>query len=235
MLSLILHLMRVIGIFVLLLAEGKDLLKTIFWFLKMKKNEFIKNNEMMEFFSKLKKCNITYVQQSTPRGFGDAVMKTKSFVGQDYFLLHAGDDAILSHRSTHLKRLEKAFFKHKAKIAFFVTRMEDPRNYGVIEGKEIEKNIFKVSNFQEKPKKPKSNLATIGIYLFHPSIFDILTKIRPDKKGEIQLADALKKAIQLNQKTIAVELAENEKRVDVGTPENYVECLGDSYLFYNKR
>jgi len=221
--------------FCFIVGRGKRSIEDHFLVSEDEKNEFIKNNEMQEFFSKLKKCNITYVQQSTPRGFGDAVMKTKSFVGQDYFLLHAGDDAILSNRSTHLKRLEKAFFKQKAKIAFFVTRMEDPRNYGVIEGKEIEKNIFKVSNFQEKPKKPKSNLATIGIYLFHPSIFDILTKIRPDKKGEIQLADALKKAIQLNQKTIAVELTVNEKRVDVGTPENYVECLGDSYLFYNKR
>ena len=61
-----------------------------------------------------------------------------------------------------------------------------------------------------------------------------MKKTKPDKKGEVQLADALKKIIKTGLTTIAIELNSNEKRVDVGTPESYVECLRESYEFFNK-
>jgi len=64
--------------------------------------------------------------------------------------------------------------------------------------------------------------------------FEILKKTKPDKNGEIQLADALKKIIKSDMTTIAVELNDNEKRVDVGTPESYVDCIRESYEFFNK-
>ena len=190
--------------------------------------------EMKSFFKKLQNCHLAYVQQPFPKGFGDAVLRAKSFVGEDSFLLHAGDDAILSHKNNHLQRLEKAFFKFDADVAFLVKRIPDPRSYGVIEGEELEKKIFKVTSFQEKPKKPKSNLASIGIYLLKPGIFKILKKTKADKKGEIQLADALKKIIKNGATTIAVELNDDEKRVDVGTPESYVDCMKESFEFFNK-
>jgi UTP--glucose-1-phosphate uridylyltransferase len=199
-----------------------------------KKNNSSKNSELKVFFSKLSKCTTTYVQQPLPKGFGDAVLKSKEFVEEDNFLLHAGDDAILSFQNDHLTRLEQAFFKYDADIALLVMEIEDPRLYGVIEGKILEKNILKVLNFEEKPKRPKSNLASIGIYIFKPKIFKILKTIRPDKKGEVQLADAIKKTIKNKGKVIAVKLKANEKRVDVGTPENYVDCVIESHKFFNK-
>ncbi len=190
--------------------------------------------EIKDYFTKLQNCNLTYVQQPSPKGFGDAVFKAKSFVNNDSFLLHAGDDAILSHKNDHLQRLENAFLKYDAEAAFLVKRIQDPRAYGVVEGIELTKKIFKVTNFVEKPKKPKSNLASIGIYLFKPSVFEILKKTKPDKKGEVQLSDALKKIIKSGLTTIAIELNDNEKRVDVGTPESYVDCIKESYEFFNK-
>ena len=187
-----------------------------------------KNKELIEFFKKVQKCHLAYVQQSSQKGFGDSVLKAKLFVGNDSFFLHAGDDVILSRNNNHLKRLEKAFLDNDADIAFLVNRVRDPRPYGVIEGRKIKTGILRVKNLEEKPSKPKSNLAVIATYLFKPSIFKILEKTKPDYKGEIQLADAVKEIIK-NGKTFAVELKSKEKRVDVGTPESYVKCLNESF------
>jgi len=188
--------------------------------------------ELVDFFKKIQKSNILYVQQSSAKGFGDAVYKGKSFAGNDNFLLHAGDDVILSKDNNHLKRLENAFFKYDADMAFLVTRIKDPRNYGVIEGKKEKDGTVMVKNLEEKPKKPKSNYAVIATYIFKPLIFEELKKIKPDKKGEIQLADAIQNIIKFGN-TVAVELKSGEKRIDVGTPESYIGCLKDSYKFFN--
>ena len=220
--------------FCFVVGRGKRSIEDHFLISENEKLEMRKNSEINDYFTKLQNCNLTYVQQSSPKGFGDAVLKAKSFVNNDSFLLHAGDDAILSHKNDHLQRLEKAFLKYDAEAAILVKRIPDPRAYGVIEGVELSKKIFKVSNFKEKPRKPKSNLASIGIYLFKPWIFDILKKTKPDKKGEVQLADALKKMIKTDMTIIAVELNDHEKRVDVGTPESYVDCIRESYEFFNK-
>jgi len=220
--------------FCFVVGRGKRSIEDHFLISENGDQEIGKNPEMRNYFKKLQNCSLTYVQQPSPKGFGDAVFKAKSFVNNDSFLLHAGDDAILSHKNDHLQRLEKAFLKYDADAAFLVKRIQDPREYGVVEGIELTKKIFKVINFVEKPKKPKSNLASIGIYLFKPSVFEILKKTKPDKKGEVQLADALKKIIKTGLTTIAIELNSNEKRVDVGTPESYVDCLRESYEFFNK-
>jgi len=195
-----------------------------------KNNSSNQRKELLDFFSKIQKSNLLYVQQSSAKGFGDAVYKGKSFAENDNFLLHAGDDVILSKDNNHLKRLEEAFFKYDADMAFLVARIKDPRKYGVIEGKKARDGVIMVKNLEEKPEKPKSNLAVIATYIFKPLIFVELKKVKPDKKGEIQLADAIQNIIKMR-KTVAVELKPNEKRIDVGTPESYINCLKDSYTF----
>lgn len=195
-----------------------------------KNNKIMQKKELGEFYRKIQKSNLLYVQQATSKGFGDAVAKGKSFVERDNFLLHAGDDVILSKNNNHLQRLEKAFFDNDADIAFLVTRINDPRKYGVIEGVKMKDGVIKVKNLEEKPKKPKSHLAVIATYLLKPMIFDEIKKIKPDKKGEIQLADAIINVIK-NGTAVAVELKPNEKRIDVGTPESYIDCLKNSYSY----
>jgi UTP--glucose-1-phosphate uridylyltransferase len=66
--------------------------------------------------------------------------------------------------------------------------------YGVIKGKEVSKNVYKISDMVEKPKASAapSDLAIIGRYILTPDIFNIIQKTPPGKGGEIQLTDALK-------------------------------------------
>ena len=72
---------------------------------KEKKNDLAR--EVNDYFKKLEKCNITFTYQPKPIGFGDAIEKGKKFAGNENFLLHAGDDIVISKENKHLKRLEK--------------------------------------------------------------------------------------------------------------------------------
>ena len=186
------------------------------------------NSDLQDFYKKIRSSHIMYVQQSSPRGFGDAVLKAKLFAGKDSFLLHAGDDVILSPGNGHIQRLEDAFFSNGADIALLVDRVERPEQYGVIEGRSIGDGLFRVEHLEEKPRRPKTNLAVIATYIFKPSIFCELERVEPDRNGEIQLTDAIGSLVA-NGKCIAVELGAAEKRIDVGTPESYVACIRDSF------
>ena len=186
------------------------------------------NSDLQDFYKKIRSSHIMYVQQSSPRGFGDAVLKAKLFAGKDSFLLHAGDDVILSPGNGHIQRLEDAFFSNGADIALLVDRVERPEQYGVIEGRSIGDGLFRVEHLEEKPRRPKTNLAVIATYIFKPSIFCELERVEPDRNGEIQLTDAIGSLVA-NGKCVAVELGAAEKRIDVGTPESYVACIRDSF------
>ncbi len=142
-------------------------------------------------------------------------------------MLQAGDDVILSPGNSHMRRLEDAFFSNGADLVLLVDRVEKPERYGVIEGKSIGDGLFRVEHLEEKPRRPKTNLAVIATYIFKPSIFDELKRTKPDRNEEIQLTDAIKSLVA-NGKCVAVELETGERRIDVGTPESYVECIRDS-------
>ena len=185
--------------------------------------------ELNRFYRMIVNSKILFVNQPEPRGFGDAVLRAESFVGSEAFLVHAGDDLILSNNGGHLRRLLKAFDKNNADVVFLVEEVENPRQYGVVKAEFMEEGILRVLDIVEKPREPPSNLAVVAIYVFKPSIFDKLRKTEPDKKGEIQLTDAIKAAIDSGEKVLAVKLCENEKRLDVGNPRRYWNALRESY------
>jgi UTP--glucose-1-phosphate uridylyltransferase len=61
--------------------------------------------ELEAFYKMVDRCTISWVNQPQPRGFGDAVLKAKSFVGDDRFLVHAGDSHFISRNAEHLRRV----------------------------------------------------------------------------------------------------------------------------------
>ena len=180
---------------------------------------------LKDYFSKLEQSNIVFTYQPKPIGFGDAIEKGKKFVGNDFFLLHAGDDIVISKNNDHLKRLETSFVKYNAEIACLIEEVEDPRKYGVVSGNILEKGILNVKVMQEKPKKPKSKYAIVAIYLFKPSIFKYLKQAKNQSEPEKQLAEAFNIALKKGKRVIGVILKKNEHRIDIGTPETYAKVL----------
>jgi len=180
---------------------------------------------MKEFFQKLDSSSIIFTYQPKPIGFGDAIERGKRFVESEHFLLHAGDDIVISKNNNHLQRLEKAFLKYDAEIACLIEEVENPSQYGVVNGNFLEDGILEIKEMQEKPKKPKSNYAVIAIYIFKSSIFKHLTKAKKIVNSELQLAEAFNIVLKNNSKVIGVLLKKNEKRIDIGTPETYSKVL----------
>jgi len=190
-------------------------------------NKFDFAKELHQFYEKIRNSNIIFINQPEPLGFGNAVYHAKLFTGKEEFLVHAGDDLIVSKNNDHLNRLINVFEKYNADAAFCVERVRNPTKYGVITGKQIDRNVYKVEKMFEKPSVPPSNIAAVAIYIFKDKIYEVIPKIPRGANNEIQLTDAIQQLINEKRDVYAVQLNQNEKRIDIGTPESYWTALNE--------
>jgi len=182
-------------------------------------------SDLSSFYQKLETSTLMWVNQPEPKGFGNAVMMAQPFVQHESCLVHAGDSAIISEKMDYVKKLIEGFERYNADAAFLVLEIDNPKQYGIVEGAEIEPGIIKVKQVTEKPEKPKTNLAIMAMYAFRPVIFDALEKTEPGKNGEIQLTDAIQKLIDWSSNVIAVKLDSSYQHLDIGSPERYWQAL----------
>lgn len=192
------------------------------------RNSFELERELGNFYRKIKETSISFVNQSEPKGFGDAVFHAKSFTMEEPFLVHAGDDLIISKNGQYLRRLVDVFENKNADAVFCVQRVKDPRKYGVISGRRIGSNLYEVKNVEEKPLSPASNIAIVAVYIFSKRIFGAIERTCPDGNGEIQLTTAIKNLIDDGLQVYALELKPGERRIDIGTPESYWQVLKEA-------
>jgi len=181
--------------------------------------------ELDVFYEKVRRSNITFINQPEPRGFGHAVYHAKSFTGAEPFLVHAGDDLVISKKSQYLLKLMQTFEKFEATAAFCVEKVRNPRKYGVIVGEKIADNLYQVKRVLEKPSAPPSNIAVVAVYVFNSKIYQAIEETPPDATNEVQLTNAIQQLIEQNHPVYAVELDAAEKRVDIGTPQSYLRAL----------
>jgi len=188
--------------------------------------------DLESFYEKLKTSTIMWVNQPEPKGFGDAVLMARPFVQNEGCLVHAGDSCIISKDMDYIKKLLSAHERFDSDAAFIVLEIENPKQYGIIEGDEVETGIFKVKAAVEKPEKPPTNLAIMAMYVFHPVIFRALEATQPGRNGEIQLTDAIQKLIDWGLNVHAVKLDRSFAHLDIGSPERYWDALALSYRHF---
>ena len=191
--------------------------------------------ELEDFYEKLRTSTIMWVNQPEPKGFGNAVLMAQPFVQNERCLVHAGDSFLISKDMDYLKKLLSTYERFNADAAFIALEIENPRQYGIIEGNEVEPGVFKVNSAVEKPEKPATNLAIMAMYVFHPVIFKALEITTPGKNGEIQLTDAIQKLVDWGLNVYAVKLSKDYSHLDVGSPERYWGALELSYNQFCKR
>lgn len=196
-----------------------------------RKNKNYLAEDLEAFYRKLDDSRIVWVNQPEPKGFGEAVHRSHSFVGNEEFLVHAGDTYIVTEDCDHLKRLMKTHQETGADATLLLQKIEDPRQYGVVEVERLGGEIFKVNKAVEKPEKPTSKIAIMPIYIFKPIIFKALEEVPPGKGGEIQLTDGIQMLIDWKLKVNAIELKPDEKRLDIGNPETYWDAIKLSYQY----
>jgi UTP--glucose-1-phosphate uridylyltransferase len=184
--------------------------------------------EMLEdFYGKIRSSRIVWINQLEPKGFGDAVLSAEPYIGGEPFVVHAGDTLFLS--DDNWERLRQTFEDETLGAAFIVKEVEDPRIYGVVIPGEDTGGVVSVKGVIEKPEKPPSNLAVMPLYVFDPVILKALRVVKPGTRGEIELTDAIQKIIDWGFEVKAVKLRDNDKVLDIGTPETYREALMLSY------
>ena len=188
-------------------------------------------NELQQFYRKINNSTIVFTNQPEPWGTGDAVCRVKNFTGKEPFLLHMGDDLVLSkEENSHLKRLIRVFKQRKADVAFLAARVKDPTMYGVIAGKQIVKGLYEVKTIVYRPKVPPSNLSDVTAYILKSNIYPEIRKVEPNKEsGEVSLIPAIQSLIDEGGTVYAVELRRGEKRIDIGNTKLYWEALDATY------
>ena len=175
-----------------------------------------------KFYQKLENSHVVWVNQNRPLGFGDAVRRAERYVGNEDFIVHAGDVTILSKSKHPISRLiETAKRNPDAKAILLCKKIKDFKRYGVPTIEKVSNNLFTVKEVIEKPDKPKSDFGILPLYYFKADIFSSVKKIKAGKGKEFQLTDGIQNLIKEKQKVLAITLNKNEEEIDVGTVESY--------------
>ena len=144
-------------------------------------------------------ADIHFIWQKELNGLGDAIRYAQHHVNNEPFAILLGDTLIESRYGSVTRQLIEVFDKYKGSVvALEEVEREVVSRYGIIGGSEVEENVFKVSDFIEKPsiEEAPSNLAIASRYIFTPKIFDYLKLVQPGKNNEIQLTDAMHLMLQ---------------------------------------
>ena len=125
---------------------------------------------------------ITYIEQEAPLGLAHAVQISENFLGKEPFVMYLGDNILKSG----IKSLVEEFKEKKPNALILLTKVPDPQMFGVAELKN-----GKVIRLVEKPKKPVSDLALVGVYMFDFHVFEAVNAIKPSWRDELEITDAI--------------------------------------------
>jgi len=187
-------------------------------------------HEMLEVVEQISNLvDIHYVRQKEPLGLGHAVLCAKKFIGNEPFAVLLGDD-IVDSEVPALRQMIDQYDKVQSSI---LGCNEVPRSevnkYGIVQYSESVDELFKVESLVEKPsiEEAPSTQAIVGRYILSPAIFDLLEQGQPDKKGEIQLTDAID--LLLEKEDIYSYILKG-KRYDVGDKFGFLQASIDFAL-----
>ncbi len=158
--------------------------------------------------------NLVYKEQAEPKGIADAFTIAKNFIKQDDVALLLGDN--LFYGSSVFSRAFKNFSSGGSVFAYEVN---DPERYGVIE---LSKTGLPVS-LEEKPEKPKTNLAVPGLYLFDHSVVKVAASLELSPRGELEITDVIQYYLD-NKKLKVYKINRGCAWLDAGTCKSMDEA-----------
>jgi glucose-1-phosphate thymidylyltransferase len=131
---------------------------------------------------------LTYRYQRGALGIAHALGLARSFAGKEPIAVVLGDNILQGS----LRGFANKFMTSSVEAGVVLKHVDKPERFGVAElGADGQ-----VVNFKEKPRRPKSNLIPIGVYLFRPSVFDVLHGLKPSRRGEFEITDVLNEYIR---------------------------------------
>ncbi|HSP88002.1 MAG TPA: glucose-1-phosphate thymidylyltransferase RfbA [Ignavibacteriaceae bacterium] len=153
--------------------------------------------------------NISYKVQDAPRGIAEAFILGEEFIGKDDVTLILGDNIFYGN----LDFFYQALSQNKG-ATIFGYRVQDPERYGIIEFDENEKAL----SIEEKPKKPKSQYAVPGLYIYNNKVSEISKNLKPSGRGELEITDVNRVYLE-NGELDVIKIGRGVAWLDTGTPE----------------
>lgn len=139
--------------------------------------------------------HINYTYQEGEGGIAEALSLTEHFADGERVVVILGDNII----EKDIKKPVEDFKKQSSGAKILVKKVSDPERFGVVEFKDK-----KIVSIEEKPKKPKSDYIVTGIYMYDHHVFDIVKKLKPSKRGELEITDVNNAYIKKGQLTYSV-------------------------------
>lgn len=163
--------------------------------------------------------SFSYIEQPSPDGLAQAFILGEDFIGEDDVCLVLGDNIFYGHGLTKMLASSIANVKDEAKATVFGYYVKDPERYGVAE---FDSN-GNVLSIEEKPEKPKSHYAVVGLYFYPNSVVEIAKQIKPSARGELEITTV--NQTYLEQGDLKVELmGRGYAWLDTGTHESLLEA-----------
>jgi glucose-1-phosphate thymidylyltransferase len=160
--------------------------------------------------------NLSYVEQAVPNGLAQAFVLGRQFVGTESAALVLGDNIFHGHG---LSDLLQTVVRRQQGATIFGYHVKDPERYGVAE--------FdcdgRVIDLQEKPSRPRSNFAVIGLYFYDNQVLDIARDLKPSSRGEYEITDVNREYLRRGELRCEV-LSRGMAWLDTGTHESLLQA-----------
>ena len=161
--------------------------------------------------------SFTYIIQPEPDGIASAFILAEEFIKNDQVTLILGDNIFYGYDFSKLLVDNVRNIKKGATI--FSYEVADPKSFGVVDF-DNKGNVF---SLEEKPIRPKSNHAVVGLYIYDNKVVEYAKNLKPSPRGELEITDLNKKYLQLKQLSVAT-LGKGFAWLDTGTPESLLEA-----------
>ena len=159
---------------------------------------------------------LQYAAQPKPEGIAQAFLIGKNFIGSDGCALVLGDNIFYGHDLA--KSLRQAV-QTSTGAKVFAYPVHDPERYGVVEFD----GSGRALSLEEKPKRPKSKYAVVGLYFYDGQIVDIAKSLKPSARGELEITDVNKAYLKRGQLDVIV-MGRGMAWLDTGTYEALMEA-----------
>ena len=159
---------------------------------------------------------LSYAVQPSPGGLAQAFLIGRNFIRGEPVALVLGDNIFYGHDLTAL--LANATARKKG-ATVFAYPVQDPQRYGVVEFDK--KN--KVKSIEEKPARPKSRFAVVGLYFYDNRVVDIAARLRPSARGELEITDVNREYLKRGELEVGL-LGRGHAWLDTGTHESLLEA-----------
>lgn len=156
---------------------------------------------------------ISYTYQEKPLGIAHAIGLTKEFVGDDDFIVFLGDNYL----NDGIIGLYNTYSSEDMDGMLALVEVRNPSQFGIAEVRN-----GRLLSLSEKPKEPKSNLAIAGVYFLKPDIFNVISKLKPSKRGEYEITEAYQYMID-HGKRIGYSIVKGWFK-DTGTVDDFLDC-----------